>query len=78
MVTAKPDAVVHHGLLGVVLGVKAGKIKLADVRPGIRSKVERMAGEMTPEQVAEYGGSKAAITAPAKFGIPVKTRAARE
>ena len=75
--TKKPDAPLQHGLLGVVLGVKQGKIKIADVRLGIRGKVERMAGEMSAEQVAEYSDSKPAST-PAKFGIPAKTRAVRE
>lgn len=40
--------------MGLVLSVKGGKTKIGDVRPGIRKKVERMAAEMTTEQLKDY------------------------
>lgn len=44
----------QHGFMGLVRAVKNGDRKLADVRPGIRGKVERAARSMTKEQIGEY------------------------
>ena len=44
----------QHGMMGLVLSVKSGKTKIGDVRSGIRKKIERMASEMTTEQLKDY------------------------
>ena len=49
----------QHGFMGLVLSVKQGKRKLADVQPGMREKVKRAASEMTEQQVKDYTATPA-------------------
>jgi hypothetical protein len=44
----------QHGLMGMVLDYKSGKLKAADIPPRVKSRVVRMAKEMTSEQVEEF------------------------
>ena len=44
----------QHGLMGMVLAYKSGKIKKGDLPPGVRERVVRMASEMTSEQVEDF------------------------
>ena len=42
-------------LIGLIKAFKGGSVKLEQIRPGMRVKVQRMAADMTPEQLNEYG-----------------------
>lgn len=44
----------QHGLMGMVLAYKRGDLKEGDIPPGVKSRVKRMAKEMTSEQVEEF------------------------
>lgn len=70
----KPNAA-QHGMMALVLGVKNGSIKPANVREGIRKKVVALAAEITPEAAKAYG--KPVPTPPRTGFSQVKTRFAR-
>ena len=44
----------QHGLMGLVLAYKRGDLKEGDIPPRVKSRVKRMAKEMTSEQVEEF------------------------
>lgn len=44
----------QHGLMGMVLAYKRGDLKEGDLPEGVKSRVKRMAKEMTSEQVEEF------------------------
>lgn len=60
-------------LLDVVRDFKAGKLKKADVRPGIRKQVERMANDPT---IADHF-TVAPKSPVEKFGVRERFRGAR-
>ena len=48
----------QYGFMGLVRAVQERRIKPAEVRPGVRAKVERAAKSMTPEAVREYTATR--------------------
>lgn len=44
--------------MGLVLSVKRGEKKIGELRPGIRKKVQRMAADMSEEQLKDFTSTK--------------------
>ena len=48
----------QHGLMGMVLAYKRGDLPSEKIPPGVRSRVKRMAKEMSEDQVSDFTSTK--------------------
>ena len=48
----------QHGIMGMALAYKRGKVKEKDLPPRIRNKVKQIAASMSDDQLSEYTSTK--------------------
>lgn len=44
----------QHGIMGMALALKRGKVKVDDLPAGVRKKVAKMAADMSESQLEDY------------------------
>jgi hypothetical protein len=49
----------QHGIMGMALAYKRGKIKASDLPAGVRNKVKQIAASMSEKQLVDFTSTKA-------------------
>lgn len=48
----------QHGIMGMALAYKRGKMKESDIPAGVRKKVKQIAASMSDEQLSDFTSTK--------------------